>query len=118
KSAGKRQLTDNNPEMCWISRQGPGQYIYLTFERLAIPKRITVIFQGGFVGTKCTDSKCSSHVDIYPPRANKRQIFDLITHRDGLPVKGIQSMKLVFEESSGFYGRITIYELKIEGLLL
>ncbi|KAG2349739.1 hypothetical protein BDR05DRAFT_250403 [Suillus weaverae] len=32
--------------------------------------------------------------------ANRRQIFDLITHRDGLPGEGIQSMKLVFEESS------------------
>jgi hypothetical protein len=42
----------------------------------------------------------------------------LITCRDGLPGEGIQSMKLVFEESSDFYGRITVYELKIEGLLL
>jgi hypothetical protein len=42
----------------------------------------------------------------------------LITHRDELPGEGMQSMKLIFEESSDFYGRITVYELRIEGVLL
>ncbi|KAG2070946.1 hypothetical protein BDR04DRAFT_1099184 [Suillus decipiens] len=126
KSTGKKHLTDNNPETCWTSRQGPGQYIHLTFERPVIPKRITIIFQGGFVGTKCKVevSELSDRPEwqtwtyIHPEDANRRQNFDLITHGDGLPREGIQSMKLVFEESSDFYGRITIYELKVEGLLL
>jgi hypothetical protein len=42
----------------------------------------------------------------------------LVNHTDGFAGRGIQSMKLVFEESSDFYGRITIYELKLEGVLL
>ncbi|KAG1734945.1 uncharacterized protein EDB91DRAFT_1238347 [Suillus paluster] len=116
KSTGKKHLTDNNPETCWTSQQGPGQYIHLTFEKPAIPRRVTIIFQGGFVGTKCRLGGTWTY--IHPEDANRRQVFDLITHRDGLPGKGIQSMKLVFEESSDFYGRIIIYELKIEGLLL
>ncbi|KAG1742710.1 galactose-binding domain-like protein [Suillus paluster] len=126
KSTGKKHLTDNNPETCWTSRQGPGQYIHLTFEKPAIPKRVTIIFQGGFVGTKCRiDVSAASDrpewqtwTYIHPEDVNRRQIFELITHGDRLQGKGIQSMKLVFEESSDFYGRITIYELKIEGLLL
>ncbi|KAG1779555.1 galactose-binding domain-like protein [Suillus placidus] len=125
KSTGKKHLTDNNPETCWTSRQGSGQYIHLTFEKPAIPKRITIIFQGGFVGTKCRIEVSESPnrpewqtwTYIHPEDANRRQTFDLIPHRDGLLGEGIQSMKLVFEESSDFYGRITIYELKIEGLL-
>lgn len=126
KSTGKKHLTDSNPETCWTSRQGPGQFIHLTFQRPAIPKRITIIFQGGFVGTKCRIevSESSDRPEwqtwtyIHPEDANRRQAFDLIIHRDKLPREGIRSMKLVFEESSDFYGRITIYELRIEGVLL
>jgi len=40
---------------------------------------------------------------------NRAQVFDLAA---GEPVKGI---KLVFEESSDFFGRITVYDLMIEG---
>ncbi|KAG1771230.1 galactose-binding domain-like protein [Suillus occidentalis] len=128
RSTGKKHLTDSNPETCWTSRQGPGQYIHLTFQKPAIPKRIAIIFQGGFVGTKCRIevSKSSDRPEwqtwayIHPEDANRRQAFDLIIHRDKLPGEGegIRSMKLVFEESSDFYGRITIYELRIEGVLL
>jgi hypothetical protein len=90
-----------------------------------IPKRVTFIFQGGFVGTKCRIevSESSDRPEwqtwtyIHPEDANRRQPFDLVDHKDGFP-GGIQSMKLIFEESSDFYGRITIYELKLEGLLL
>ncbi|OJA13152.1 hypothetical protein AZE42_11169 [Rhizopogon vesiculosus] len=126
KSTGKKHLTDNNPETCWTSRQGPVQYIHITFEKPAIPKRVSLIFQGGFVGTKCRIevSESSDRPEwqtwtyVHPEDANRRQIFDLINHTDGFPGKGIRSMKLIFEESSDFYGRITIYELKLEGLLM
>ncbi|KAG1846104.1 hypothetical protein DFJ58DRAFT_608135, partial [Suillus subalutaceus] len=90
---------------------GPEQYIHLRFEKPVIPKRITIIFQGGFVGTKCGIEshrpKWQTWTYIHPEDANRHQIFDLITLRDGLPGEGIQSMKLVFEESSDFDGRIT-----------
>jgi hypothetical protein len=46
---------------------------------------------------------------IYPEDVNRAQRFDLTP---GEPVKG---MKLVFEESSDFFGRITVYDLMIEG---
>jgi hypothetical protein len=46
---------------------------------------------------------------IYPEDVNRAQTFDLTT---GDPVNGI---KLIFEESSDFFGRITVYDLMIEG---
>jgi hypothetical protein len=46
---------------------------------------------------------------IYPEDANRAQMFDIGAEE---PVKGI---KLVFEESSDFFGRITVYDLMIEG---
>jgi len=30
---------------------------------------------------------------------------------------GVSSVKLIFEESSDFFGRITVYDLKLEGIL-
>ena len=46
---------------------------------------------------------------IYPEDVNRAQVFDLTV---GEPVKAI---KLVFEESSDFFGRITVYNLMIDG---
>lgn len=46
---------------------------------------------------------------IYPEDVNRVQMFDLAA---GEPVKGI---KLIFEESSDFFGRVTVYDLMIEG---
>jgi hypothetical protein len=46
---------------------------------------------------------------IYPEDVNRAQVFDLTAAE---PVKGI---KLIFEESSDFFGRITVYNLMIEG---
>jgi hypothetical protein len=46
---------------------------------------------------------------IYPEDVNRAQTFDLTA---GEPVQGI---KLIFEESSDFFGRITVYDLMIEG---
>jgi len=49
---------------------------------------------------------------IFPEDVNRAQIFDLPVRE---PVKGI---KLVLEESSDFFGRITVYDLMIEGHLV
>ncbi len=48
---------------------------------------------------------------IYPEDVNRAQTFDLSIME---PVGGI---KLVFEESSDFFGRVTVYDLIVEGQL-
>lgn len=80
------------------------------------PRRISLTFQGGFVGTTCVvatqcqdASSWQERVRIYPEDVNRAQMFDLAMEE---PVIGI---KLVFEASSDFFGRITIYDLMIEG---
>lgn len=47
---------------------------------------------------------------IHPQDLNRRQIFELPD--DG---EAIQCMKFVFEKSSDFFGRVTIYELSVQG---
>ncbi|KAF7969008.1 hypothetical protein HWV62_10244 [Athelia sp. TMB] len=85
---------------------------------------MTFTFQGGFVGTRCSiqfrepsdDRNWQSWVHIYPEDVNRQQIFDL---PEAPPAdNGVETIKLVFEESSDFFGRITVYDMKIEGLAI
>jgi len=115
-SLGKSCLVDGSPDTCWTSQQGLPQYIQLAFSSPVIPRRISLTFQGGFVGTTCAVFTRSQDATswqqltrIYPEDVNRAQMFDLTA---GEPVQGI---KLVFEESSDFFGRITVYDLMIEG---
>ncbi|GLB43606.1 hypothetical protein LshimejAT787_1401180 [Lyophyllum shimeji] len=121
KSVGKKYLVDGNPETCWTSQQGLPQHIQLNFTRRVIPQRILLTFQGGFVGTQCSlylefegggKKDWRLWTSIYPEDVNRRQIFDLPPF--DLDV-GLSSLKLVFEQSSDFFGRITVYDLKLEG---
>lgn len=49
---------------------------------------------------------------IHPEDVNRRQIFELPGElEDGR----IECMRLVFEKSSDFFGRITLYELDVQG---
>ena len=52
---------------------------------------------------------------IYPEDVNRKQSFDVSVTDPGT---GITSLKLVFEESSDFFGRITVYDIQLEGKIL
>ena len=95
--------------------------MHIVFEEPVVPKTVLITFQGGFVGTRCVISVASSApegttaselkplVSIYPEDVNRKQIFELPE------TPPVQELKLVFEESSDFFGRITIYDLRIMG---
>lgn len=92
-----------------------------------IPKRVLLTFQGGFVGTQCsvytsvdaTNKKTWSLLKtIYPEDVNRKQSFDLYPSGSGDIDGGVTSIKLVFETSSDFFGRITVYDLKLEGTVI
>ncbi|KIJ66449.1 hypothetical protein HYDPIDRAFT_109487 [Hydnomerulius pinastri MD-312] len=119
KTVGKKNLTDGNPETCWTSQQGLPQLVQLVFPTPVSPRRLVLTFQGGFVGTQCAVDVAASSEDpvwttltyIHPEDVNRRQVFEL---PDSVGNR-ILCLKLVFERSSDFFGRITIYELQIEG---
>jgi hypothetical protein len=95
-----------------------------------VPKRVALTFQGGFVGTRCSVDLRVNQKDggstgwhtlarIYPEDVNRRQIFELEPREvQGLVENGAESIKLVFEDSSDFFGRITVYDLQVEGFVL
>ncbi|KAI0785395.1 galactose-binding like protein [Irpex lacteus] len=118
KSVGKKGLTDGSPESCWTSQQGTPQFIQLSFASPVIPRQIALTFQGGFVGRICSiDVQRSGGgkvewerlTQVFPEDINCKQSFDLPGDA------GVTGMKLVFEESSDFFGRITVYDLQLLG---
>ncbi|KAJ7754988.1 galactose-binding domain-like protein [Mycena maculata] len=129
KSVGKKHLVDNNPETCWTSQQGLPQYVQLGFPDPVIPETVQLTFQGGFVGTRCavkvtvpasTDgSNWQLLTYIFPEDINRRQEFSLKPESSAVDISGgINNMRLEFEESSDFFGRITLYDLKLQGQTL
>lgn len=71
------------------------------------------------MGTRCTilahlpSGEWQTVVNIYPDDVNRQQTFDL--DPVSFEKSGTKTIKLLFEESSDFFGRVTIYDLKIEG---
>lgn len=95
--------------------------IQLVFPRPVIPRQVSITFQGGFVGTRCsiqtpslTTGEWEVVAKIFPEDTNRPQNFTLASDTSNLD-GGIEKLKLVFEESSDFFGRITIYDLRLEG---
>lgn len=77
-------------------------------------------FQGGFVGKTCVaigstpSSPNEYNVEIgtfYPQDINPTQTFNFPA------TEGLKRVKIIFEESTDFYGRITVYKLDILGKL-
>ena len=87
-----------------------------------IPRQVSITFQGGFVGTRCsvqapspTPNEWEVAAKIFPDDNNRLQNFTLAPDSPNLLDGGVEKLKLVFEESSDFFGRITIYDLRLEG---
>ncbi|XP_071845562.1 nuclear receptor 2C2-associated protein-like [Apostichopus japonicus] len=122
KQFGKKFLIDGNEETCWNSDQaqaGSGQWISLEFREPVLLEEIHLTFQGGFVGKTCQihavigqedATSYSKILDFFPKDDNSRQIFQI--PNDGNKVTRV---KIVFMESSDFYGRITVYSLDVTG---
>lgn len=86
-----------------------------------IPKRIDLTFQGGFAGTRCIVELAEGGrpwrllTRIYPEDVNRKQTFEIAPGDMG--ECGVDSVKIVFEESSDFFGRITVYDLQLLGII-
>ncbi|CAE6402355.1 unnamed protein product [Rhizoctonia solani] len=128
RSVGKKNLIDGSPETCWTSAAGLPQSVELIFSDAVVPKQLALTFQGGFVGTRCTvygilphdsegpenGSQWQKIVQIYPEDINRRQTFGLTPSTDQIDLsKGVLRLKVVFEESSDFFGRITVYNFEL-----
>jgi len=100
----------------------------LAFDCPVIARSLALTFQGGFVGLRCSiyvkrrDTVKTNGSDswmltdsIFPEDVNGRQLFTLSNGVDSREALPYDQLKLVFEQSSDFFGRIVVYDLSIEG---
>ncbi|XP_065836404.1 nuclear receptor 2C2-associated protein-like [Oscarella lobularis] len=116
KQFGRQHMFDGDEETCWNSNQGSPQWLSVTFERPVHVEQIHVQFQGGFAAKTCTLIDGSDHsapplAKFYPEDTNSLQIFAVPSLK-----KPVKTVKLIFVESSDFYGRITVYKLDMLGV--
>lgn len=126
-------LDNSNESSCWNSdgdADGNTAISFVvSFHRSVTVKEIRIQFQGGFVAEECTlflhDSpaldkdnlkaewKELSDACIEPADSNEMQCFDLTEQSENDRL--CDSLKIEFNSSTDFYGRVTIYKLEVWG---
>ncbi|XP_016340674.1 nuclear receptor 2C2-associated protein-like isoform X2 [Sinocyclocheilus anshuiensis] len=108
-------MFDSNEETCWNSDQGESQWVVLEFPQPVKVSELRLQFQGGFSGKSCKlqgsakEEDLKHIVDFYPEDNNCLQSFPI----QDAPL--VQRLKIVFENSADFFGRIIVYTLDILG---
>uniref|UniRef100_A0A672P0P9 Nuclear receptor 2C2-associated protein n=1 Tax=Sinocyclocheilus grahami TaxID=75366 RepID=A0A672P0P9_SINGR len=120
KQFGKKFMFDSNEETCWNSDQGESQWVVLEFPQPVKVFELRIQFQGGFSGKSCKlegsakEEDLKRIVDFYPEDNNCLQIsFHVVFPIQDVPL--VQKLKIVFENSADFFGRIIVYTLEILG---
>ncbi|XP_052395306.1 nuclear receptor 2C2-associated protein-like [Carassius gibelio] len=112
---GKKFMFDGNEETCWNSDQGESQWVCLEFPQPVKVCELRLQFQGGFSGKSCKlegsakEEDLKHIVDFYPEDDNCLQSFPV------QDAASVQRLKIVFENSADFFGRIIVYTLEILG---
>jgi hypothetical protein len=114
---GENMLSDDIMT-CWNSAQGSPQQILLSFQRLVNLERLEMMFQGGFVGQNVLiqvrfqnqkEFQLVEEIKEFDPEdSNALQIFPC-------KVQKIEAMKIIFQRSTDFYGRVILYRLNLLG---
>ncbi|KAJ6664348.1 hypothetical protein lerEdw1_008567 [Lerista edwardsae] len=91
KQFGKKYMFDGNEETCWNSDQGSIQWLMLEFPQTVKISQIQIQFQGGFGSRKCALQGKQSPETI------------------------LDKLKISFENSTDFFGRIIVYRFEVLG---
>lgn len=113
----KHALDIENLSSCYNSDSPPEEKPVLysvLFQRKVTPCQIKIQFQGGFAGLEFDVLSSSDGCDDFMHRievdaedTNELQVFDFDDEFD------CTSLRLQFNESADFYGRITFYKLEV-----
>lgn len=111
---GKKYLFDQDEETCWNSDQGPCQWVTLEFPQRICVSQLQIQFQGGFSsrrgrveGSQGSEA-LRNIVDFYPEDNNSLQTFPV-------PAAEVDRLKVTFEDTTDFFGRVVIYHLRVLG---
>nr|XP_033812793.1 nuclear receptor 2C2-associated protein [Geotrypetes seraphini] len=114
KQFGKKYLFDGNEDTCWNSDQGTPQWILLEFPESVEVSQLHIQFQGGFTSRTCRLEGCTKNealekiTDFYPEDNSALQRFSI-------PAKPLEKLRVIFKDSTDFFGRIIIYHLDVLG---
>ena len=108
---------------CWNSDGSPSgkrsSHYIIEFGRAVEPVELRIQFQAGFVAEKLQvlsqqqqDSTWRPIIELEVDDDHDLQVFTLDS--SGSTV-GTNALKLVFDECTDFYGRVTVYQLQIWG---
>ncbi|NWX06232.1 NR2CA protein, partial [Caloenas nicobarica] len=122
KQFGKKHMFDASEETCWNSDQGTSQWVTLHFPSTVRISQLHIQFQGGFSSRLCTLEGCRTGEepvkisDLYPEDTNAMQISFAVP-RAGFQVGEtvLDKLKITFENSTDFFGRIVVYHLGVLG---
>ncbi|KAM6040014.1 nuclear receptor 2C2-associated protein isoform 2-T2 [Theristicus caerulescens] len=122
KQFGKKHMFDASEETCWNSDQprcrsclqGTCQWVTLDFPRTVKVSQLHIQFQGGFSSRLCTLEGCRAGEELvkisalYPEDINAMQRFQV-------EETVLDKLKITFENSTDFFGRIVVYHLGVLG---
>ncbi|KAF7203447.1 nuclear receptor 2C2-associated protein [Nothobranchius furzeri] len=115
KQFGKKFMFDNNEETCWNSDQGACQWVLLDFPGSVQVSEVKLQFQGGFSAKACRIEGCLKEGNFteisrfYPEDNNSLQSFPI------QEAPAVNRVKILFENSADFFGRIIVYSLDVLG---
>ncbi|XDC75180.1 hypothetical protein R6Z07F_006353 [Ovis aries] len=128
---GKKHLFDQDEETCWNSDQGPSQWVTLEFPQCICVSQLQIQFQGGFSSRQghlegsLGSEALSKIVDFYPEDNNSLQIscfsrwksvsLDCSAYTFPVPPAEVDRLKVTFEDTTDFFGRVVIYHLRVLG---
>ncbi|NXT45099.1 NR2CA protein, partial [Pelecanoides urinatrix] len=118
KQFGKKHMFDASEETCWNSDQGTCQWVTLDFPRTVKVSQLHIQFQGGFSSRLCTLEGCRAGEelvkisDLYPEDINAMQISFAVFQVEETV---LDKLKITFEKSTDFFGRIVVYHLGVLG---
>ncbi|GAB0200586.1 nuclear receptor 2C2-associated protein [Grus japonensis] len=104
KQFGKKHMFDGSEETCWNSDQGTCQWVTLDFPRTVKVSQLHIQFQGGFSSRLCTLEGCRAGEELV-------KISDLFQVEETV----LDKLKITFENSTDFFGRIVVYHLGVLG---
>ena len=112
---GCANMFDGRADTCWNSDGGGGgQWLELSLAApVASLAAVELVFQGGFVGQGMAVGAGggAEPAGRFQPRdVNEPQRFALPA-----PLRGVDRLRISFEGSTDFYGRVTIYSLTLLG---
>lgn len=112
-------LDTENGSSCWNSdaANDSSQYLVIDFQRNVQVSSLKMEFQAGFIAETCTvqlkpvsnNDTWIDLEDIEPEDNHDVQEFSLDSESTGT------ALKLVFDDFTDFYGRVTIYRIEVWG---